>query len=94
MVYTNGVTKMKLERIFYWLLVAYIMYITIEVARIILGGSLGFEEILIALLVGNIALTFKLQYQIGKLNSKLQYQIGQLDSKLQEHLGWHRGKET
>lgn len=55
--------------IFYWLLGLFVLYLIFEVIRKILGGSLGFEEIVIALLVANLGYSFY-------INAKLSEHIG------------------
>jgi hypothetical protein len=61
---------MKLsEKIFYWALAAFIAYIIIELLRKIFGGSLGFEELAIGLLIANLGYSFY-------INSKLSEHIG------------------
>ena len=71
------------RKILQWLFVIFVIYIIIEVIRNILGGSLGFEEVVITLLVANLGYTFHLHSKILDINSKLS-----------EHLGWHRGKKN
>ncbi len=70
------------KKIFYWLLAIFTVYLIIEVIRNILGGSLGFEEVVIGLLIANLGYSFYLQGSISRLNSKIS-----------EHIGWHKGKE-
>ena len=60
---------MNFDKIFYWLLVLFILYLVVEVVRKILGGSLGFEEAMVALLVANLGLSFR-------MNSKLSGHLG------------------
>lgn len=74
---------MNWEKILYWALVIFIIYIIIEIIRNILGGSLAFESLVIALLAGNMFLFFHLKSSIRKI-----------DSKLSEHIGWHKGKDS
>ena len=45
------------------------------------GGSLGFEEIVIGLLIANLGYVFYLQRDMSKI-----------DSKISGHIGWHKGK--
>ena len=68
--------------LFYWLLGIFIIFLIIVIIQKILGGSLGFEEIVIGLLVANLGYSFYLQGSISRLNSKIS-----------GHLGWHKGKE-
>jgi len=46
------------EKFLYWLLILFIIYLIIELLRKILGGSLGFEELVIGLLIANIGYSF------------------------------------
>ena len=68
-------------RLLYWLLIIFIIYLIIEIIRNILGGSLGFEELVIGLLIANLGYTFYLNGSINKV-----------DSKISGHIGWHKGK--
>ncbi|MBI2672381.1 hypothetical protein HYX16_05590 [Candidatus Woesearchaeota archaeon] len=70
------------RNIFYWVLVIFTVYIIIEIIRKIFGGSLGFEELVIALLIANLGHTFFLHSKIAIMNSKLS-----------EHIGWYKGKK-
>ena len=49
---------MGLEKILYWFLIIFVIYLIIELIRKIFGGSLGFEEIVISLLVANLGYSF------------------------------------
>lgn len=76
----------KIKKIFgkviYWAFFAFLVYLIFELIRIIFGGSLGFEEAMISLLVVNLGYTF--------YNTNL---IRRVDSKLSGHMGWHKGRE-
>lgn len=73
--------KITLEKILYWLFFAFLIYLAYELLRKVLGHSLGFEELVIALLVANIGYSFYLKGSINKI-----------DNKLSGHIGWHKGK--
>lgn len=60
---------MNWEKLLSWLLFFFVVYITIELIRKILGGSLGFEEIVIGLLIANLGYSFH-------INSKLSEHLG------------------
>ena len=75
--------NMEWRKLFYWLLGVFVIFLIIALIQKILGGSLGFEEIVIGLLVANLGYSFYLQGSINKI-----------DSKISEHLGWHKGKEN
>ena len=53
------------QKLFYWLLALFIIYLIIELIRKLIGGSLGFEELVIGLLIANLLYSFY-------INSKLQ----------------------
>ncbi|MEW6063540.1 MAG: hypothetical protein AB1571_04190 [Nanoarchaeota archaeon] len=57
------------KKILYWLLTLFMIYLIIEIIRKIIGGSLGFEELVIALLVANLGYSFY-------INSKISGHIG------------------
>mgnify|MGYP001568266854 CR=1 FL=1 len=72
----------KMKNVIVWILMIFIIYLIFEILRKIFGGSPGFEEIVIGLLIANLG------YVIA-LHSK----VSDIDSKLSGHIGWHRGKE-
>lgn len=72
-----------LKKIAYIAFVLFLFYIIFELTRKILGGSLGFEELVIALLVANLGYAFHLRESVSKL-----------DTKITGHIAWHRGKEN
>ncbi len=59
----------NLEKALYWMLLLFIIYLIVELIRNILGGSLGFEELVIGLLIANLGYSFY-------INSKLSEHIG------------------
>lgn len=75
-------TQKILEKTLYILFVLFLTYLIFEVLRKILGGSLGFEELVIALLIANLGYSFYLKESFNKI-----------DTKIENHLGWHRGKD-
>lgn len=61
---------MKLwEKAVYWIILLFALYLIFEIIRKLLGGSLGFEEITIGLLIANIGYSFH-------INSKLSEHTG------------------
>ena len=74
--------KKILNKIFRVAFILFIAYLIFELIRKILGGSLGFEEIVVALLVANLTFSFYLKDSINKV-----------ESKLFAHRGWHRGMD-
>ena len=59
----------KLEQVLYWLLILFMIYLIIELLRKIFGGSLGFEELVVGLLIANLGYSFY-------INTKLFEHIG------------------
>ncbi len=64
--------------------VAYILAIIliIQIVRAILGGTWAVEDIILALLIFNLTITFGISGYLISLNNKIS-----------GHLGWHKGKE-
>ncbi len=58
--------KINWRKVLQWLLVLFIIYLIIEIIRRIAGGSLGFEEIVIALLVANLGYSFYLGTRLSE----------------------------
>ena len=66
------------QRILYWLLILFMIYLIIELIRKLLGGSLGFEEFVIGLLIANLGYSF---YINSKLSEHLDWHRGQNNKK-------------
>ncbi len=58
-----------MRKIGYWTLIAFIVYLAYQILRKVLGGSLGFEELVVGLLIANLGYSFY-------LNSLLSEHIG------------------
>ncbi|MBU0929504.1 MAG: hypothetical protein KJ623_00335 [Nanoarchaeota archaeon] len=66
------------KKIIYWIFVLFLVYLIIELIRKIVGGSLGFEELVIGLLIANLGYSFYINSRVsehmgwhrGKENSK------------------------
>ncbi|MFH1212208.1 MAG: hypothetical protein V1659_04765 [Candidatus Woesearchaeota archaeon] len=69
-------------KIMYLLFLLFLVYLIFELARKMLGGSLGFEELVIGLLIANLGYSFYLRESINTI-----------DAKISGHMGWHKGKE-
>lgn len=76
MVYYDA-DKMNWKKLFYWLLVIFIIYIVIELIRNLVGGSLGFEELVVGLLIANIGYSF---YINSKLSEHIRWHKGKENS--------------
>ena len=57
------------QKVFYWLLGIFVIYLIYEILRKILGGSLATDAIVIGLLVANLGYSFY-------INSKLSEHLG------------------
>jgi hypothetical protein len=57
------------KRIGYWLLILFIIFLVIQLVIKIVGGSLGFEELVVGLLIANLGYSFY-------INSKISEHIG------------------
>ena len=57
------------KRLVYWIFLLFLFYLIFELARKLLGGSLGFEELIIGLLVANLGYSYH-------INSKLSEHLG------------------
>lgn len=67
MVYSNGGGKMKTWlRIFYWILIIFTLYLAFEILRKLLGGSLGFEELMVGLMAANLGYSFYLNSMMSE----------------------------
>lgn len=60
----------------------FLIYLILELARKILGGSLGFEELVIGLLIANLGYSFYLRESVTRI-----------DTKISAHMGWHKGRD-
>lgn len=58
--------KITFENILYWLLFLFIIYLAYEIIRKILGGSLGFEELAIGLLIANLGYSFYINDKLAE----------------------------
>lgn len=75
--------KELLQKIIYWIFLIFLVYLIYELLSKLFGRSLGFEELVIGLLIANLGYSFYLRDSINKL-----------DSKICGHLGWHKGRTT
>ena len=57
------------QKLFQWLLILFVLYLVFELLRKLFGGSLGFEEIVIGLLIANVGYSFH-------INTKLSEHLG------------------
>ncbi len=54
------------KKILYWILIIFMVYLIIELIRKILSGSLGFEELVIGLLIANLGYSFYINSKISE----------------------------
>ncbi len=72
----------KLDKLFYWAFCIFIVYLAFEIVRKLTGGSLGFEDLVIGLLIANLGYSFYLKESVSGL-----------EKQISEHVGWHKGRE-
>lgn len=73
-----------------WLATIFGIYVAYQIVKILLGGSWGVEDAILALVVLNITITFGMFSSLISLNNKL----SKLDGKLHGHLEWHKGRDS
>ena len=56
----------RLENILKWVLALFVIYLIFELFRKMLGGSLGFEELIVGLLIANLGYTFKIDSKFSE----------------------------
>lgn len=54
------------KKVAYWVLILFAAYLAIELFRKLLGGSLGFEEFVIGLLIANLGYSFYINSQLSE----------------------------
>ena len=72
-------------------ILAYILaaILIIQLLRLIFGGSWAVEEVILALVIFNLIMSFGIGGYLIHVNNK----IAKVDSKFTGHFGWHKGKE-
>ena len=57
---------LNFKKIIYWIFVLFLVYLIIELVRKIVGGSLGFEELVIGLLIANLGYSFYINSRVSE----------------------------
>lgn len=72
--------------------IAYVIAIilVVQILRYIFGGTWEIEEIILALVIFNLTVTFGIGGYLIHLNSK----ISEVNTKIEGHFGWHKGKDS
>ncbi len=65
-----------LRKTIYIIFLLFLGYLIYELTKKLLGGSLGFEELVIGLLIANLGYSFYLKDSINKVDSKVSGHIG------------------
>ena len=67
-------------------IVSYILAIIVivQISRLLFGGSWAVEDVIMALVVLNLTLTFGMSFRLSN-------KIAIIDRKLHGHIEWHRG---
>ncbi len=83
-------------KVLYWVLFFFVVYLIFELIRKLLGGSLSFESLTIALIVMHIGLTITLTFVLlsnqHKAELRLRSDINKIDLKISKHLVWHEAR--
>ena len=66
------------------------LILIIQIIRTILGRSWQIEEIILALVIFNLTVSFSLGGYLIHLNNK----ILSVNSKVEGHFSWHKGKDS
>jgi len=82
----NEKTRNILTKAAYWLFLLFMVYLIYEIIRHLLGGSLGFEELMVGLLITNIGYSFYLRGSLSKVEKNVADSIHKLERKMVEHL--------
>ena len=85
---------MKLDVLFRWILAIFGIYIAYQIIRILFGGSWNVNDVILALVVLNITLTFTSIMHSNSKITQLTNKINQLSTKLHGHLEWHKGRDS
>ncbi len=73
-------------------LLAYVLAVilVIQILKFIFGGSWGIEEIILALVIFNLTISFGIGGYLINLNNK----ISDINTKVEGHFGWHKGVDN
>lgn len=64
--------------------------IIIQIFRILFGGTWEIENIILAIVIFNLTITFSIGGYLLSLNNK----ISKIDKKIHGHIEWHKGKDS
>jgi len=64
--------------------------VIVQILRAIFGGTWDIENIILAIVIFNLTITFSISDYLMKLNNK----ISNLDKKIHGHMEWHKGKDN
>lgn len=73
-------------------ILAYILgiIIIIQILRSLFGGTWEVENIILAIVILNLTITFGIGGYLLSLNNR----VSQIDKKIHGHIEWHKGKES
>ncbi|MFH1072296.1 MAG: hypothetical protein V1743_02605 [Nanoarchaeota archaeon] len=86
MVKINEKTRNILAKTAYWLFLLFMVYLIYEIVRYLLGGSLGFEELMVGLLITNIGYSFYLRGALGKVEKNVDSSIHKVEKRMIEQM--------
>lgn len=73
-------------------ILAYILgaIVIIQILRALFGGTWEIEDIILAIAIFNLTITFSIGGYLLTINNK----ISDLDKRLHGHIEWHKGKDS
>ncbi len=78
--------KKIIEKVIYWGFVLFVGYLIYEIIKKIFGGSMGYEQVMVALLVTNITFSFYLARSLSKTEARLVARINEVENKLSKRI--------
>lgn len=68
--------------------------IIIQILRSLFGGTWEIENLILAIVIFNLTITFSLGGYLLNSNRNLNSKIANIDKKIHGHIEWHKGKNS
>lgn len=68
--------------------------IIIQIIRSLFGGTWEIENIILAIVIFNLTITFSLGGYLLNSNRSLNSKVANIDKKIHGHIEWHKGKDS
>jgi len=82
----NAKLKETIRKAIFWMFLLFLCYLIFELVNKILGGSLGFQELTIGLLLANLGFSFHLIRSIRKSELDLRKGMNQINLDLKKEI--------